>query len=108
MEKHHQTTGQGAAEQINPTVEDAYWRENHDRQAFARDSRYEDYAAAYRAGYEGYRDLGTRGKSYEETEADLRRTFAKSGSQTPWDNAQFASRAAWERARQNYRVEPAE
>ncbi|MEO6875248.1 MAG: hypothetical protein ABI222_10555 [Opitutaceae bacterium] len=43
--------GKGIPEKIDPSIEDAYWRENHNRQAFAKDSRYDDYAPAYRVGH---------------------------------------------------------
>src|SRR5713101_2534628 len=37
-------TGKGVAEAIDPTAEDAYWRENHRTQPFAKDRAYDDYA----------------------------------------------------------------
>src|SRR5215207_7498638 len=40
--------GKGAAEAIDPTAEDAYWRENHQTQPFARNRSYEEYSPAYR------------------------------------------------------------
>lgn len=45
--------GKGVAEKIDPTVEDAYWKENHDKQEWAKDPdhTYEDYEPAYRYGY---------------------------------------------------------
>jgi uncharacterized protein YcfJ len=63
--------GKGVAEMIDPTAEDAYWRERHGEQSFARGRAYEDYASAYRAGYTGYRE----GKSFEDREADLRMEY---------------------------------
>lgn len=69
--------GKGAAEVIDPTAEDAYWRENHQRQPYADKKRaYEDYLSAYRAGYTGYR----RGETFEEREADLQMQY-ESGPQ---------------------------
>jgi hypothetical protein len=94
--------GKGIAEKIDPTVEDAYWRENHNRQPFARDSRYDDYAPAYRVGYEGYRDFSPRRKSYDEVEADLRRRYLADTPRIGWDSAQYATRAAWDRAETTY------
>jgi uncharacterized protein YcfJ len=64
--------GKGVAEMIDPTAEDAYWRESHWSQPFAdRNLPYEAYAPAYRAGYAGYR----AGKSFEDREADLRMEY---------------------------------
>ncbi len=61
--------GKGVAEAIDPTAEEAYWREHHREQPYAEDAAaYDDYLAAYRAGYTGYR----RGETFEQREADLR------------------------------------
>ena len=97
--------GKGIAEKIDPTVEDAYWRENHNRQKFAKDSRYDDYAPAYRTGYEGYSEFGARGKSYDQVEADLRRRYESTSPRIGWESASFATRAAWDRANSTYGTE---
>lgn len=94
--------GKGIAEKINPTVEDAYWRENHVRQPYAKGSPYDDYAVAYRTGYEGYGEYGGTAKSFEEREADLRRKYESSRPKIAWDNAKVASRAAWDRSHVTY------
>jgi uncharacterized protein YcfJ len=45
--------GKGVAESIDPTTEDAYWRENHaNRSYFDQSHTYDDYAPAYRHGWE--------------------------------------------------------
>ena len=97
--------GKGIAEKIDPTVEDAYWRSNHNRQPFAKDRRYDDYAPAYRTGYEGYREFGGAGKTYEQVEADLRRRYEATSPRIGWDNASYATRAAWDRAATTYSSE---
>lgn len=64
--------GKGVAEAIDPTAEDAYWREHHRSQPFARKEHdYDTYAPAYRTGYEGYTryEPGTR---FEDAEPTLR------------------------------------
>jgi hypothetical protein len=64
--------GHGVAEVVDPTAEDAYWREQHRLQPYARDDRpYEDYAPAYRTGYVGYRE----GQTFEQREAELRAEY---------------------------------
>ncbi len=63
--------GKGVAGMIDPTAEDAYWRERHAQQPYARGRAYADYAPAYRAGYTGYRE----GKSFADREADLRMEY---------------------------------
>ena len=94
--------GKGVAEKIDPTVEDAYWRNNHNRQTFAKDTRYDDYAPAYRLGYEGYGEDARKGKSYDQVEADLRRRYDSNSPRIGWDNAKLATRAAWDRAETTY------
>ena len=44
----------GVAEAMNPTTEaEKYWLEHHQKQPFVKPGyKYEDYAAAYRTGYE--------------------------------------------------------
>lgn len=67
--------GKGVAEAVDPTAEDAYWREHHGSQPFAgRDRSYEDYAPAYRTGYEsfGHFEPGTR---FEDAEPRLREYY---------------------------------
>ncbi len=91
--------GKGAAEAIDPTVEDAYWRDNHSKAAYY-DSTYtydDDYAPAYRYGYES---RGTHaGRSFDDAEKDLavgwERTKGK--SRLNWEKAKVASRDAWHR-----------
>lgn len=104
--------GKGVAEGIDPTAEDAYWRENHPAQSFADDGAdYESYASAYRTGFTGYRE----GRSFAEREADLRMEYeggpqrseaqaANSNEEMPtsppplkWDKARNAAQAAYER-----------
>jgi hypothetical protein len=63
-------TGKGFAEGLDPTVEEAHWRERHAEQPYAS-AAYEVYAVAYRVGYEGYRE----GQSFADREADLQREY---------------------------------
>jgi hypothetical protein len=92
--------GKGAAEAVNPTVEDAYWRENYSRETWADKSyTYDDYQPAFRSGYEGYSRYGTAGKSYDEVEPQLRSDWERNRgkSRLEWERAKAASRAAWHR-----------
>lgn len=91
--------GKGVAEKIDPTREDAYWRENHARQPYANGRGYEDYAPAYRVGYEGYAEYGVNGRSFEESEERLRQDYEKRNAKLPWNEVRPASRAAWSRFR---------
>jgi uncharacterized protein (TIGR02271 family) len=90
--------GHAAGEAIDPTVEDAYWRENHSNQPFAKSgASYDDYQPAYRSGYEGYSKHGKNAASFEQAEPSVRRDYESSGAKLPWERARDASRAAWTR-----------
>ena len=91
-------TGHAVAESIDPTAEDAYWRENYSTRPYAeRNLPYEDYQPAYRTGYEGRTRYD--GKKYEQVESDLQRDYEKSkgSSSLTWDRAKAATRDAWHR-----------
>lgn len=80
------------------TDEEAYWREHHTEQPYADKNRsYEDYAAAYRTGYEGISKYA--GKKYEEIEDDLALDYQKArpDSALPWDTVRPAVKAAWDK-----------
>jgi uncharacterized protein (TIGR02271 family) len=92
--------GKGVAEKINPTAEDAYWREHHRNEPYYDKSyAYEDYQGAYRTGYEGYGRWGGQGKSYDEVEPELQKEYQRNygKSKLSWDKARYATRAAWSR-----------
>lgn len=90
--------GKGVAESINPTEEEAYWRENYKtRPYYTSDYTYEEYAPAYRYGWESrtrYQD-----RRFEEVEPELERDWdkSKSSSRLGWDKAKHATRDAWHR-----------
>lgn len=79
-----------------------YWRDNHIGQpGYIEGYSYEDdYAPAYRLGYQGRGRYTDRG--WEQAEADLRSDWdsLKGKSRLTWDEARAASRAAWQRAEQ--------
>ncbi len=90
--------GRGVAEAVNPTVEEAYWRENHAAQSYAKtEYDYEHYAPAYRVGYEAVGKYP--GKSFDELEDDLALDYEKAhpGSALPWDHVRPATKAAWDK-----------
>jgi hypothetical protein len=90
--------GKGVAEGINPTAEDKYWRENYSSRPYitAGDS-YEEYAPAYRFGWESRARHAD--KSFDDVESNLSRDWdrARGKSRLKWDQAKLASRDAWER-----------
>jgi uncharacterized protein YcfJ len=88
--------GKGVAEKIDPTVEDAYWRESHSREPYyEKDYTYDDYAPAYRAGYSNY----ATGRTFDESERDVESYYNQNrgSSRLAWEKAKHASRAAWNR-----------
>ena len=90
--------GKGVAESINPTEEDAYWRENYKSRPYASDvNNYDDVAPAYRYGWESR--TKHEGRKYDEVESDLERGWdnAKGNSRLGWDKAKHAARDAWDR-----------
>lgn len=91
--------GKGVAEGIDPTVEEAYWRENYTtRPYYEEDYTYEeDYAPAYRYGWESRSRIHDR--SFDEADSDLERNWdsARAKSRLNWEKAKHASRDAWHR-----------
>lgn len=91
--------GHEAAEQINPTREDAYWRDNYKtRPYYLSDATYdEDYAPAYRYGWESRSRYA--GRKFDDVENDLASGWdkAKVKSRLGWEKAKAATRDAWDR-----------
>ncbi len=84
---------------INPTAEEAYWREAYRREPYFRDHLdYEDYGPAYRVGYTA--PVRRQGE-FDELEPQLREDFqqVRGRSRLRWEEAREATRAAWKRAR---------
>ena len=91
--------GKGVAEMIDPTVEDAYWRENYSNRPYvASGASYDDYGPAYRFGVDAYGR--SNGRSFDDAEADLAGNWegAKGSSSLDWARAKDASRDSWQRA----------
>jgi len=90
--------GKGVAEQIDPTVEDAYWEANYKEQQYVEDGvTYSTYQPAFRTGYEGRRQYP--GKRFDEVESDLERDYeaSRGDSTLSWEKAKSATRDAWNR-----------
>lgn len=82
---------------INPTAEEAYWREAYRREPYYRaDFGYDDYGPAYRVGYTG--PMRRQGE-FEEVEGALKDDFqrVRGRSRLRWEEAREATRAAWRR-----------
>ena len=90
--------GHGVAEMIDPTVEDAYWRDNYKNETYAkRDLDYTHYEPAYRTGYTGYGKYA--GRKWDDVENNLQHDYeqAKGKSSLAWSDAKHATKAAWHR-----------
>ena len=83
---------------VDPESEKEYWRQHHHKQPYADPKlRYEDYAGAYRVGYEGAGRYA--GSDYDDIEDSLVLDYERAhpGSALPWDTVRPAVRAAWDR-----------
>lgn len=91
--------GHGVAEQVNPTVEDAFWRESYTTRDYVEPNRpYDDYQPAYRYGWESRASAPER-RWDNELERDLERGWegSRGASDLTWQQAQPATRDAWDR-----------
>ena len=90
--------GKGIAESIDPTAEDAYWRDNYTSRPYvAPGSSYDDYGPAYSYGVNSYSKYA--GRKFDEVESDLSRDWnnVRGKSSLTWDRAKLATRDAFQR-----------
>jgi len=90
--------GKETASLINPTTEDAYWRDNYKNRAYFDSlTSYDSYAPAYRYGIEAYSTYA--GRKFDEIEPQLAQKWdaARGTSRLTWETAKLASRDAYER-----------
>jgi phage tail tape-measure protein len=90
--------GKGIAEEIDPTAEEAYWRDEYpNREYFSEDVEFDAIAPAYRYGWESR--TRNRDRSWEEVEPELARDWSGNSSvaSLQWPQARPATRDAWER-----------
>lgn len=89
--------GKAVAEAVNPTAEQAYWRDNYNREPYYEAGHsFDDYGPAYGLGVHG---RSTYGGTFDETEDRLSNdwTSRKERSSLSWEQAREPSRAAWTR-----------
>jgi len=90
--------GKGIAESIDPTAEDAYWRDNFSDRSYVDSTlAYDDYRPAYGYGVSAYQKHA--GGKFEDVEVDLSRGWAQARgtSSLEWESARSATRDAWNR-----------
>lgn len=98
--------GKGAAEAINPTEEEAYWRSTANTTPYYTDTLNtyndldydKDYRSAYHLGYTG-RGEYPAGTTFEDVEHDLKFKWeqVKGTSRLTWEQAKHAVKDAWNR-----------
>jgi hypothetical protein len=90
--------GKAIAEQYDPTIEEAHWRDHYEREPYYREGlTFDDYAPAYRLGGESrvrYAD-----QQFDDVERDLAGEYdrLRGASRLEWEDAKQAARAAWNR-----------
>jgi hypothetical protein len=90
--------GKAVAESIDPTAEDAYWRDKYHSRPYADKAvSYDHYRPAYQQGWEA-RSLHAD-KTWDQIENELESQWPnrRGNSSLEWKNARHASRDAWER-----------
>jgi hypothetical protein len=101
MDSSSETAGgkkdQDRGEWIYPENEAAYWREQHSKQPYARNSSYEQFEHAYKTGYNSF--LKNPDKNFDEVEGSVAEEYenGKPGSALPWDTVRPAVNSVWER-----------
>ena len=90
--------GKGVAEGVNPTEEDAYWRNNYSKRPYAANRSYDDLDPAYKYGYTSA-GTGTPGRKFDDAENDLQHGWeqAKGKSNLAWSDAKHAIKDSWNR-----------
>lgn len=92
--------GKPAAKTVNPATEEKYWRDNHAASSYADAANgYDQFAPAYKYGWESAGRSSSPGQTFESAESDLGRGWdkAKGASRLAWDKARDATREAWNR-----------
>src|SRR5215207_7389003 len=91
--------GKGAAEAVNPTAEDQYWRSNHANRPYYEKDYDKDYRPAYAHGWTSAAQH--RDRKFEDVEPVLQSDWDrnKGSSRLGWDKAKHATRDAFDRLR---------
>jgi len=90
--------GSAAGEDVNPTSEDAYWKDAYKtRDYVAKGASYDAYRPAYRYGVDSYAEH--KGRSFSEIEPNLSKEWntRRETSTLDWNDAKHATRDAYEK-----------
>ena len=96
--------GKSAAEAVNPTAEETFWRETFVREPYYVQGRaFEYYAPGFRAGWEGR--VRHDGRTFEAAESDLRAGYnlTRTELDPEWPDVRAAAHAAWNRVDQGWK-----
>jgi hypothetical protein len=90
--------GKAAAEVVNPTIEDEWWRTNYPARPYAKaDEPYETYRPAYNYGWQARMMHGDM--TWDEIEPNLAAGWEQSRGdcKLAWSDARHAAKDAWDR-----------
>ncbi len=91
-------TGKGVAETIDPTAEDAYWKQAYRGRPYVEaDANYDSYGPAYGYGVAAFSRY--EGRPFELIEPELAQDWnaMRGQSDLSWDRARPAVKDAWQR-----------
>ena len=97
--------GKSAAEGVNPTAEEIFWRETYIREPYyVKGKTYEYYAPGFRAGWEGR--VRHDNRTFEAAEADLKAqdNLTKSEIDPDWQDVRPAAMSAWDRVDRSWKA----
>lgn len=98
--------GKGAAEVVNPTEEETYWRSEYKTRPYATTGKdYEYYGPAFQYGWESASRPNTAARNFEDVEPELERGWPKYRGTTnsEWREVREATRDAYTRVRSGRR-----
>jgi len=97
MQKHSEPDETNRGQWVYPENEAAYWRQQHSKQPYAKNSSYEQFEHAYRTGYSSSEKY--RGRNFDEVEQSVATDYenGKPDSALPWDTVRPAVKSVWEK-----------
>jgi uncharacterized protein (TIGR02284 family) len=95
--------GKAVAERVNPTAEEAHWREHYTKEPYYESGRsFEDYGPAYRLGVTGRTRYDEGDWTAVEPRLANEWESTRGNSTLNWSQAGPATRAAWDRVDTQY------
>lgn len=94
--------GKGAAEMVNPTEEEGYWRTEYKNRPYADKSKdFDYYSPGYRYGWENASNPTYQNRPFDDVQSDLERDWSSYPNRAgrEWREVKGATRDAYERIR---------